>query len=41
MVTDIREATAKTFAELLSGPIMEVRVGKNRRRWSLHRNLLR
>ena len=42
MKTDIRETTAKTFADLLSGPLMDVRVGsgKSTRRWSLHRNLL-
>ena len=42
MTTDIRETTAKTFADLLSGPMMDIHVGngKSKRRWSLHRNLL-
>ncbi len=42
MTADIREATAKTFSDLLSGPVMDLHVGsgKNKRRWSLHRNLL-
>ena len=42
MTTDIRETTAKTFADLLSGPIMDIHVGngKSKRRWSLHLNLL-
>ncbi|KAL6719894.1 hypothetical protein ACLMJK_001815 [Lecanora helva] len=39
-VTDIGETTAKTFAELLSGSTMDIYVGKTKRRWSLHRNLL-
>ncbi|KZF23490.1 hypothetical protein L228DRAFT_260309 [Xylona heveae TC161] len=39
---NISEATAKTFAELLSGPIVDIHVGsdENKRSWSLHRNLL-
>ncbi|MCJ1229484.1 hypothetical protein MMC12_006151 [Toensbergia leucococca] len=38
--TNIGDATAKTFAELLSGPMMDIYVGKSKRHWSLHRNLL-
>ncbi|CAK4034660.1 hypothetical protein DOTSEDRAFT_41560 [Lecanosticta acicola] len=38
--TDILTASAKTFAELLSGPTVDIFVGRERRQWSLHRNLL-
>ncbi|KAF2622302.1 hypothetical protein BU25DRAFT_214521 [Macroventuria anomochaeta] len=31
---------AATFAELLSGPMIDIYVGEARRRWTLHRNLL-
>ncbi|EMC96831.1 hypothetical protein BAUCODRAFT_34231 [Baudoinia panamericana UAMH 10762] len=32
--------SAKSFAELLSGPTVDIYVGKERKHWSLHRNLL-
>ncbi|KAF2427234.1 hypothetical protein EJ08DRAFT_359382 [Tothia fuscella] len=40
--SNIGEAPAKTFAELLSGPLVDITVGEgaNQRQWSLHRNLL-
>ncbi|KAK0347935.1 hypothetical protein LTR91_005817 [Friedmanniomyces endolithicus] len=34
------ETSAKTFAELLSGPTVDIFVGPERKHWSLHRNLL-
>ncbi|THX21742.1 hypothetical protein D6C98_09106 [Aureobasidium pullulans] len=37
---NVSEITAKTFAELLSGPTIDFYVGEERRHWSLHRNLL-
>jgi len=37
---NIGDATAKTFAELLSGPLVDLYVGDQKRHWSLHRNLL-
>ncbi|KAL8866307.1 MAG: hypothetical protein Q9174_006381 [Haloplaca sp. 1 TL-2023] len=37
---NIADTSAKTFAELMSGPIMDVYVGQNRRHWCLHRDLL-
>lgn len=39
-VTDIGDTTAKSFSELLSGATMDIYVGKTRRHWSLHRNIL-
>ncbi|KAL2051216.1 hypothetical protein ABVK25_008464 [Lepraria finkii] len=39
-VPDIGETTAKTFAELLSGNLMDICVGKQKRHWLLHRNIL-
>ncbi|KAI9811840.1 MAG: hypothetical protein M1827_005191 [Pycnora praestabilis] len=37
---NISELTAKDFAELLSGPMVHVYVGKTKRRWSIHKNIL-
>ncbi|KAI4729820.1 hypothetical protein E4T49_02416 [Aureobasidium sp. EXF-10728] len=37
---NVSDITAKTFAELLSGPTIDFYVGQERRHWSLHRNLL-
>ncbi|KAI4744855.1 hypothetical protein E4T44_15115 [Aureobasidium sp. EXF-8845] len=37
---NVSDITAKTFAELLSGPTIDFYVGEERRHWSLHRNLL-
>jgi len=37
---NIADTPAKTFAELLSGPMVNIYVGEAKRRWSLHRNLL-
>ncbi|KEQ98262.1 hypothetical protein AUEXF2481DRAFT_476147 [Aureobasidium subglaciale EXF-2481] len=37
---NVSDITAKTFAELLSGPTIDFYVGSERRHWSLHRNLL-
>ncbi|MCJ1316798.1 hypothetical protein MMC15_002119 [Xylographa vitiligo] len=37
---NIADASAKTFAELLSGPMVDIYVGEARRHWALHRNLL-
>jgi len=36
----IGDVPAATFAELLSGPMIDVYVGESKRHWSLHRNLL-
>ncbi|OSS53360.1 hypothetical protein B5807_02676 [Epicoccum nigrum] len=37
---NIGHVPAATFAELLSGPMIDIYVGDARRRWTLHRNLL-
>ncbi|KAL9622746.1 MAG: hypothetical protein Q9160_002864 [Pyrenula sp. 1 TL-2023] len=37
---NIGDAPAKTFAELLSGPLVDIFVGSDKRHWALHRNLL-
>ncbi|KAK3068872.1 hypothetical protein LTR53_013235 [Teratosphaeriaceae sp. CCFEE 6253] len=34
------DTSAKTFAELLSGPTVDIYVGPERKHWALHRNLL-
>ncbi|KAK5121621.1 hypothetical protein LTR85_004793 [Meristemomyces frigidus] len=36
----ISGTSAKAFAELLSGPTVDISVGSERKHWSLHRNLL-
>ncbi|KAH3905895.1 hypothetical protein HBI56_162460 [Parastagonospora nodorum] len=36
----IGDVPAATFAELLSGPMIDIYVGEAKRHWSLHRNLL-
>ncbi|KAF2817019.1 uncharacterized protein BDZ99DRAFT_456819 [Mytilinidion resinicola] len=40
MATNIGDAPATTFAELLSGPLVDIYVGPSKRHWALHRNLL-
>ncbi|KAH6629436.1 hypothetical protein C7974DRAFT_186295 [Boeremia exigua] len=37
---NIGQVPAATFAELLSGPMIDIYVGEARRRWTLHRSLL-
>ncbi|KAM3423554.1 hypothetical protein BST61_g981 [Cercospora zeina] len=37
---DITNASAKTFAELLSGHTVDIFVGRQRKHWNLHQNLL-
>ncbi|KAF2219589.1 hypothetical protein BDZ85DRAFT_44048 [Elsinoe ampelina] len=37
---EISISSAKDFSELLSGPTVDIFVGKDKRRWSIHRNLL-
>ncbi|EME47041.1 hypothetical protein DOTSEDRAFT_41560 [Dothistroma septosporum NZE10] len=37
---DILTSSAKAFAGLLSGPTVDIRVGPEKKHWSLHRNLL-
>jgi len=37
---NVGDAPAKTFAELLAGPIVDIYVGDSNRHWPLHRNLL-
>ncbi|KAL8660636.1 MAG: hypothetical protein Q9202_006340 [Teloschistes flavicans] len=37
---NIADTPAKTFAELLSGPTMDVYVGQSKRHWCLHQDLL-
>lgn len=37
---NIADSSAKTFAALLSGPVMDIYVGRNRSHWCLHRDLL-
>ncbi|KAF4550094.1 Hypothetical protein D9617_18g032850 [Elsinoe fawcettii] len=37
---EISTSCAKDFSELLSGPTVDIFVGKDKRRWSIHRNLL-
>ncbi|KAF1992446.1 hypothetical protein K402DRAFT_388100 [Aulographum hederae CBS 113979] len=38
--SNIGDVNATTFAELLSGPLVDIYVGETKRHWSLHRNLL-
>ncbi|KAI7238340.1 hypothetical protein KC330_g2592 [Hortaea werneckii] len=37
---DINAISARDFAELLSGPLVDIYVGPDKRHWCLHRNLL-
>ncbi|KAI7167545.1 hypothetical protein KC316_g11938 [Hortaea werneckii] len=37
---DIHAISARDFAELLSGPLVDIYVGPDKRHWCLHRNLL-
>jgi len=37
---NVGDVSAKTFAELLAGPIVDIYVGDTKRHWPLHRNLL-
>ncbi|KAF2732920.1 hypothetical protein EJ04DRAFT_513566 [Polyplosphaeria fusca] len=37
---NIGHVSAPTFAELLSGPLVDIYVGESQRHWALHRNLL-
>ncbi|KAI9830921.1 MAG: hypothetical protein M1819_005303 [Sarea resinae] len=37
---NIGDASAQTYAELLSGPTLDIYVGEEKHHWSLHRNLL-
>ncbi|KAK5304578.1 hypothetical protein LTR99_003641 [Exophiala xenobiotica] len=37
---NIGDTSAKTFAELLSGPLLEISVGPDGRQWMLHQSLL-
>ncbi|RMY72695.1 hypothetical protein D0863_04332 [Hortaea werneckii] len=37
---DINAISARHFAELLSGPLVDIYVGPDKRHWCLHRNLL-
>ncbi|KAI9711658.1 MAG: hypothetical protein M1812_007091 [Candelaria pacifica] len=39
-VSNISELPARAFAELLSSPMVDIYVGRHKRRWALHRNLL-
>lgn len=39
-IENIADAPAKTFAELLSGPLIDLYIGETQRHWALHRNLL-
>ncbi|KAI9696238.1 MAG: hypothetical protein M1836_005791 [Candelina mexicana] len=38
--SDISELPARAFAELLSGQMVDIYVGKHKRHWALHKNLL-
>jgi hypothetical protein len=40
MDQDVEDTTAAVFAELLSGPTVDVYLGKEKRHWRLHANLL-
>lgn len=40
LIAAVATLTAKSFADLLSGPMLDVYVGAERKHWSLHQNLL-
>ncbi|KIW08592.1 uncharacterized protein PV09_00554 [Verruconis gallopava] len=40
MAQNVGEANAKTFAELVAGPIVDVYVGETKQHWPIHRNIL-